>query len=89
MSSQTHRDQVGGASFHVGDCYIWAAIHYLDSVSDYKECLPCRMSGPLLGGDDLVMLDDVNSHFPFALTKLVVGLIAGIILAMAICLMFY
>jgi hypothetical protein len=31
---------VGGRVMHVKDCYIWSEIYYLDSPTDYRECLP-------------------------------------------------
>jgi hypothetical protein len=53
--------QIGGAPFHVGDCCIWAAIFYLDSATDYRECLG-RDSARLcsLACGDLIMLDSVE-----------------------------
>jgi hypothetical protein len=30
---------IGGHSFHVGDCRVWAEINYLDSASNYSETL--------------------------------------------------
>jgi hypothetical protein len=37
MADQTKH--TGGMVFHVTECYIWAAIFYLDSPTDYRECL--------------------------------------------------
>jgi len=31
---------VGDATYHVGDAYVWSAIHYLDSPTSYREYLP-------------------------------------------------
>jgi hypothetical protein len=47
------------SSYRVGDCYIWSEIQYLDSASEYRECLPQRIANraPAEGVDDLVMLD--------------------------------
>jgi hypothetical protein len=28
-----------GREFHVGDCYVWSEIYYLDSITDYREYL--------------------------------------------------
>ena len=44
---------------HVADCAIWAAIFYLDSTTDYRECLPFRQLVRATG--DMVMLDDVTA----------------------------
>jgi hypothetical protein len=32
--------KIGGKFAHVGDCYVWAEIYYLDSLTDYREFLP-------------------------------------------------
>jgi hypothetical protein len=31
---------IGGQSMRITDCYIWSEIYYLDSPTDYRECLP-------------------------------------------------
>jgi hypothetical protein len=49
--------EIGGDDFHVGDCHVWSAIYYLDSPTDYRECLPQPGVCPHTIGDDLVMLD--------------------------------
>jgi hypothetical protein len=58
MERRPGKQQIGGSTVHVGDCYVWAAISYLDSPTDYRECLPYRRwrAGP--SGDELVMLDE-------------------------------
>jgi hypothetical protein len=33
---------IGGHAVRIGDCYVWAEIEYLDSASDYRECIPSR-----------------------------------------------
>jgi hypothetical protein len=58
MSDLRHDQQVGGAPIHVGDCYVWAEIYYLDSPTDYSECLPMKGSQDDHAADDLVLLDD-------------------------------
>lgn len=58
---RTH-NEVGGDSFHVRDCYVWAEIYYLDSDTDYREYLPSNAAAqPRLIGDDLIMLDSKES----------------------------
>jgi hypothetical protein len=37
---------VGGHAVRIGDCYVWAAIEYLDSASDYRECIAARRTFP-------------------------------------------
>jgi hypothetical protein len=52
-----HR-QIGGGTFRVSDCYIWAEINYLDSPTNYREYLPqsCRESRRP-ADEEWVMLD--------------------------------
>lgn len=40
----TERKQLECESVHVGDCYVWSEIFYLDSPTNYREWLPRRMS---------------------------------------------
>jgi hypothetical protein len=60
MSESNEHTQTRGTTTHVGDCYIWAEIYYLDSTTDYSECLAPRIRkiGPDVG--DLVMLDEIT-----------------------------
>jgi hypothetical protein len=60
----------GGVPFHVGDCYIWAAISYLDSLTDYRECLARHSAHHLrsLACADLIMLDSLKQP-PISRTK--------------------
>ncbi len=60
--------EVGGDSYRIRDCYIWAEIHYLDSATDYREYLPqnSRQHRPA-SEEDLVMLD---SHSNFTAQRL-------------------
>jgi hypothetical protein len=61
MIDPTER-KIGGESVHVGDCYIWAAISYLDSPTDYRKYLPCnRVRINVRAPDDLIMLDSARS----------------------------
>jgi len=48
---------IGGEAVHVGDCFIWAQIHYLDSPTDYREYI-VSVAPPWGAGDDFVTLDD-------------------------------
>ena len=49
---------IGGNGSHVGDCYVWAEINYLDSATDYREFLPCNAPSPMPPIGELVMLGD-------------------------------
>ena len=60
MSEPNHQTQTGRAGSHVGDCYIWADIYYLDSVTDYRECLPPHIQEAASDLGDLVMLDEMT-----------------------------
>ena len=37
-----------GATSHVRDCQMWAEIDYLDSPTDYRECLPGQETQPVM-----------------------------------------
>ena len=50
--------QIAGEPVHVRDCYVWAEIHYLDSKTDYRECLLERPHSPC--ENELVMLDSLR-----------------------------
>lgn len=58
MSKRNIYTNTNGVVCHVGDCFIWAEIYYLDSLTDYRECLPSevRNSQPEFG--ELLFLDD-------------------------------
>jgi len=43
------------------DCYIWSEISYLDSPTDYRECLAQSSFHPQVTSADLVMLDSSSS----------------------------
>ena len=47
--------RIGGEPVHIRDCHVWAEIYYLDSKTDYRECLPERPHA--LPESELVMLD--------------------------------
>jgi hypothetical protein len=59
--------KLGGYSVHVGDCYIWSAIYYLDSPTDYRECLPphriCPGNIPSSGFSILEPSENNPNHF--------------------------
>lgn len=42
MATQPHQEQIGGAPYRIADAYVWAAIYYLDSPTDFREYLPLR-----------------------------------------------
>jgi hypothetical protein len=67
MSDLVNGEFVSGTCFHVKDCYVWAEIYYLDSPTDYRECLPKQRAGSV---GELIMLDSsagalkhVKQHF--------------------------
>jgi hypothetical protein len=60
MSELNEHTQTAGATSHVGDCYIWAEIYYLDSTTDYRECLAPRIRKAVPDLGDLVMLDEIT-----------------------------
>lgn len=46
MDPHPREEQIGGVSVRVADPYIWAAIHSLDSPTDYRECLSYSEPSP-------------------------------------------
>jgi hypothetical protein len=84
MSDLRHDQQVGGASIHVGDCYVWADIYYLDSPTDYSECLTMKGSKHDHAGDDLVLLDDKtwSGRIIFCVCTIVASLICTFLLVL-------
>jgi len=50
MAIGPQQEQIAAASYRVGDAYVWFAIHYLDSPTDFREYLPAsgRTSSILL-----------------------------------------
>ena len=40
MGNLADHQRMGGEGVHIGDCYVWAEIYYLDSPTDYREYLP-------------------------------------------------
>jgi hypothetical protein len=54
---------IGRNGSHVGDCYVWAEINYLDSATYYRELLPRNAPSPMPASGELVMLDD-RAAFP-------------------------
>jgi hypothetical protein len=50
-----------GRGFHVGDCYVWSEINYLDSPTDYREYLSESFVGASkIAPNDLVLLDNAR-----------------------------
>jgi len=60
METRPGKERIGGSAVHVGDCYVWASISYLDSSTDYRECLPHRRRRAIPSDDELVILDKRN-----------------------------
>jgi len=50
---------MGGEGVHIGDCYVWAEIYYLDSPTDYREYLPqdCDKGPRSISHDNWVPLE--------------------------------
>lgn len=71
--------------FHVKDWEVWAAIHYLDSSTDFREYLssegPKRLSG------ELIMLDDTEAFWKRA--KVVPLTLSAVVCILACGYLFY
>ncbi len=57
MKINSERNRCNSGEFHVGDAYIWATIHYLDSATNYREYL-VESQPTDYDESPLVMLDD-------------------------------
>jgi hypothetical protein len=67
MDNLADRQRIGGESVQISDCRVWAEINYLDSPTNYCECLPqhcARQSN--IRGHDMVMLE---SYAPLRSSK--------------------
>jgi len=82
-----HQDQIGGKCFRASDCHIWAAIYYLDSPTDYRECLPKAVS-VARSDSELVFLDSGPDQYlsKSAFRWLSVGLsiVSGVVLGILV-----
>src|SRR5262252_7746457 len=67
MASPYHANQ--DSFVHVKDCRIWAEIRYLDSPTDYRECLPGRTSTCATDLSSFMMLDASNTSSRRQLAK--------------------
>lgn len=78
MDPHAHKqeEKVGGIPTPVSDCYVWAAICYLDSPTDYREFLPDRKRQLQPANNSVVILDDC-AHQRW-ITVLAVGLIGAL-----------
>jgi hypothetical protein len=77
------KEETGGNALYIGDCYVWSAIYYLDSPTDYREYLPPHRVSPLISRDDLVMLDSSATFSP--LSVLVLTVLIGALLLCVVC----
>ncbi len=64
MHPTTDHRTIGGEAVHVGDCFIWAQIHYLDSPTDYREYIVSVSPPNQAAGDGFITLDD-SEEFPW------------------------
>lgn len=82
-----HRNRVGGQSFHVRESYVWAEIHYLDSPTDYRECLP-QNAGTVRVDSELVFLDSSSSEafskHALSLLPIWLSIISGVVLCILV-----
>jgi hypothetical protein len=71
---------IGGFSMRVPDCYIWSEIYYLDSPTDYRECLPQHIIHPSdVSHTELSILDSSENNLTHCLLKLLAFLAACLI----------
>ena len=65
MGNLADHQRMGGEGVHIGDCYVWAEIYYLDSPTDYREYLPqdCDKGPRTIPLDSWVLLES-SEHSP-------------------------
>ena len=84
MKPRIQREQIGGTSVRIADCYIWAQIYYMDSPTDYRECIPSGRAGGAIGAG-LVMLDERRA-FPIGTGRLLERVLPACVLLVMIVL---
>ena len=81
MDAQRPEEQIGGTPVRATDCYIWAAIYYLDSATGYREYLPRNGQKVATPPGDLVMLGDKRLSPWIAGLEIIIGAgFAGVVL---------
>lgn len=91
MSNRTEPNKTGRLPSNLSDCYVWVEILYLDSPTNYRECLPGRGSNGTSLADALRLLDDDNSHpakkgaYLWPLAAAVILLILLLVLLVSYC----
>jgi hypothetical protein len=88
MREPTHQHQGGGATAHVGDCYVWAEIYYLDSPTNYRECLPGGRPSSMNPGNELIMLDDIAPVPLIAVAKFLASIVSACMILMMVVVAF-
>jgi hypothetical protein len=58
MKNSANGRAIEREGIHIGDCYVWSEIYYLDSSNDYREFLP-RAGKDNPRDDDFVCLDSL------------------------------
>jgi hypothetical protein len=64
MANRLERTPGKDMELHIGDCYVWSEIQYLDSSTDYREYLSKNAEEPQAGREDLIMLDSSSVCWP-------------------------
>jgi hypothetical protein len=76
----TDQKTIGGQTIHVGDCYIWSEIYYLDSSTDYREYIsnpiPQRRAA---SGGEFITLDNAYQFSWVAAFKFLIVLVANVV----------
>lgn len=75
-------------SLHVQDCLVWAAIHYLDSPTDYREHLPQSRPQRCTKRDDFEMLDTSRRFSLAYLDRLPLLAVAFVLILISACLVY-
>jgi hypothetical protein len=77
MRDMTDRTEIKGEAIHVGDCYVWAEIYYLDSPTDYREYISNHVLQPSTAtGEEFITLHNAGPFSWGAVSKFFVVLVA-------------
>lgn len=55
MAAHPQQKPIGGSAYRIADAYVWSAIYYLDSSTDFREYLPMRRTRRFKRASKLVL----------------------------------
>ena len=83
MRREPHYEkQSGGSEVHIKDCYLWAEIQYLDSPTDYRECIRPDYVRDMISGGFTIEDERTSSHFEALGALTFIGFLACLFLVL-------